>query len=243
MSHKQQIYDKEKIAFNLIVYKKFGKNFEIAVDPDLAIAYKNKKTKTDEDIRELVRAEDIFADTKKGLLSSEQELKEVFGTTKFLEVVKKMLEHGDIQLTSEYREKLRQEKKKKIIQQIHRMAIDPRTGTPHPVTRIENAMNEAKVKIDEFKKAEDQIQDIMHLLKPVIPIKLEMKKFKIHLTVQYASKLIGTLKSYGKIKDEVWLNDGSYSCELEIPAGVQEELIDELNNKTHGSAQIEQTQK
>ncbi|MCF7866157.1 ribosome assembly factor SBDS, partial [Candidatus Woesearchaeota archaeon] len=117
-----------------------------------------------------------------------------------------------------------------------------RTGSPHPVTRIENAMNEAKIKIDEFKKAEDQIQEIMHLLKPIIPIKLETKKYKIHIAVQYASKLIGTLKGYGKVKTETWLNDGSYTCEIEIPAGIQEELMDELNSKTHGSVQIDQIQ-
>ncbi|MCF7872269.1 ribosome assembly factor SBDS [Candidatus Woesearchaeota archaeon] len=238
MSHKQQIYDKEKIQFNLIVYKKFGNNFEIAVDPDLAINYKNKKNKTREDIEELLRAEKIFSDTKKGLEASETELIQAFGTTEIHKIVQKMLEEGDIQLTNEYREHLRQEKRKKIINLIHRQAIDPKTGIPHPQTRIENAMNEAKIKIDEFKKAEDQIQDILHKLKPIIPIKIDQKIFLIQLQVQHASKLINTLKNYGKILKETWSADGSYNCELKIPAGLQEELMDELNNKTHGTVQI-----
>lgn len=235
-----QTYDKEKVTFNLIVYKKHGKHFEIAVDPDLAIEYKNTNKNNKEDLAELLKAEKIFSDTKKGLLASEQELEQVFQTTNFFDIAQTMITDGEIQLTSEHREKLRQEKKNKIVNLIHRQAIDPRTGAPHPVTRIENALAEAKVRIDEFKKAEDQIQDVMRKLKPIIPIKTDQKKYRITLTVNYASKLQGALKSFGKMSKEVWLTDGSFSCELEIPAGIQGEMIDELNGKTRGTVVLEE---
>lgn len=239
MSHRQQIFDKEKVSFNLVIYNKFGKNFEIAVDPDLAIAYKGKKNKDKEDIPEILKAEEVFKDVKKGELASEEDIGQVFKTTNFYDVAQIMLNDGDIQLTSEYREKLRQEKRKAIVQLIHRSAIDPKTGLPHPATRIENAMNEAKVRIDEMKKAEDQIKDILAALKPIIPIKFDTKTFEIHLDVKNASKCLGVLKGFGKIIKENWLADGSYICEIEIPAGLQEEMIDDLNSLTHGTVRIE----
>jgi len=238
MSHKQQIYDKEKVQFNLVKYQKHGKTFELVVDPDLAIAFKEKSEKNVEDMMEVLRAEKIFFDAKKGEFASPESLREVFGTEKFSDVAMKMLKEGEIQLTSEHREKLRAEKRKKIIYLIHRATINPQTNTPHPVTRIENAMDEAKVKIDEFKKAEDQISDILRLLKPIIPIKTEEVIMSITLTVAYASKLQGILKGYGRIENEMWTGD-SYYCKLKIPAGIQEELMDEFNSKTHGTAQIE----
>lgn len=239
MSHKQQIYDKEKVSFNLATYKKHGKDFEVAVEPDLAIKYKQTKNKKREDLEELLRAEQIFSDTKKGELAKEEDLQDVFGTTNFMKIAETILEHGDIQLTAEHREKLRAEKKKKIIEIIHRRAINPQTNTPHPASRIENAMIEAKVKIDEYKKAEDQIQEILSKLKPIIPIKFDNKKFRITLDLKYASKLQGILRNFGDITKETWLSDGSYLCEIEVPAGIQGELIDELNDKTHGSSKIE----
>jgi ribosome maturation protein SDO1 len=49
--------------------------------------------------------------------------------------------------------------------------------------------------------------------------------------------VIADLKSTGKIMDEQWLGDGSYSAILEIPAGVQTELYQKLNAKTKGSAE------
>lgn len=238
MSHKQQIYDKEKVQFNLVKYQKFGKTFELVVDPDLAISFKGKSKKDVDSLIELLRAEKIFSDAKKGEIASPEDLLEVFNTDKFLDIAMIMLEEGEIQLTSEHREKLRQEKKQKIVHLIHRAAINPQTGTPHPVIRIENAMLEAKIKIDEFKRAEDQVNDVLTKLKPIIPIKIEELVLNIKLGMNYASRLHGVLTGYGKIENEVWAGD-SFFCKLKIPAGIQEELFDELNSKTHGTAQIE----
>ena len=33
---------------------------------------------------------------------------------------------------------------------IHRNAVDPKTGLPHPPQRIESAMEEAKIHVDEI---------------------------------------------------------------------------------------------
>ena len=54
----------------------------------------------------------------------------------------------------------KEKKYKKIVNLIHVNAIDPKTGLPHPENRIISAMDEAKVKIDDLKKPEDQINDM-----------------------------------------------------------------------------------
>lgn len=232
--HKENIFDKEKVHFNLVRVQKFGKTFELVVEPDAAIALKNSKIKSDEKIREMLRAEKIFSDAKKGKLADESDLLNVFGTDDFFGIAKKMIEEGEIQLTSEYREKLREEKRKKIMQMIHRICIEPKSGLPHPIIRIENAMEEAKVKIDENKPAEDQISEIVSKLKPIIPIKIDEKTSVLTMPLHYASKLKSTLSSYGQIESEEWLGD-NYICRIRVPAGIYADLLDELNSKTHGS--------
>ncbi|MFA6072752.1 MAG: ribosome assembly factor SBDS [Candidatus Woesearchaeota archaeon] len=235
--HQENIFSKEKVHFNLVKYNKFGKNFELVVDPDLAIAYKMSKLKSEENLREILRAEKIFSDAKKGSSVDEKDLITVFGTSDFFKIARKMVDEGEIQLTAEYREKLREEKRKKIIQLIHRMCIDPRTNLPHPVLRIENAMNEARVKIDEYQKAEDQMQEIISKLKPIIPIKVDEKIVILTMPVHYASKLKGILAGFGTIEKEDWLGD-DFVCRMKIPAGIYMDLIDELNKKTHGSVDV-----
>ena len=67
------------------------------------------------------------------------------------------IKNGEIQLTTEYKNKLRDQKRKQIVNLISRNAVDPSNNLPHPPQRIENALNEAKVKIDEFHTAEEPL--------------------------------------------------------------------------------------
>lgn len=234
---RRQTYDQEKVSFNLIKYSKFGLDFEVVVDPDLAISAKNKLSNSKEDILDLLKAQKIFSDAKKGIVSTEEDVLKVFGTKDVYQIVLKMLKEGEIQLTSEHREKLREEKRRKIITLIHQTTINPQNGIPHPTTRIENAMNEAKVKISEFARAEDQIKEIIQKLKPIIPIKKDDAEIHIKLPLHYGSSLRSLLLKYGDIKAEDWRAD-SFLCTLQIPAGLKQELIDELNNKTKGEVEI-----
>src|SRR4030042_5902954 len=118
--------------------KKDGESFEILVDCDKAISFKKGKG----DIRDVVAAEYIYKDSKKGEKASEHEMEKFFESKNFFRVAEIILKQGEIQLTSEYRNKLREENKRKIIELIHMNAVDSKTGLPHPTVRIENAMNE-----------------------------------------------------------------------------------------------------
>ena len=234
---RRQTYDHEKVSFNLVKYSKFGQEFEVVVDPDLAISAKQKHLESKEDILELLKAQQVFSDAKKGVIAKEEDVQKVFGTQDIYQITLKMLKEGEIQLTAEHREKLREEKRRKIVNLIHRTTIDPKTNIPHPETRIENALAEAKVKISEYAKAEDQLKEIIEKLKPIIPIKKDDFELEIKLPMHHASNLRGFLLKYGEIKHEDWKPSG-FVCKLQIPAGLKQELIDELNNRTRGEVEI-----
>jgi ribosome maturation protein SDO1 len=230
----RQTMDKERVSFNLAKLKKGGVNFEVAVDPDLAIEHKKGKAV---DIKEVIRSEKIFSDVKKGVFAPENKMKELFKTTDTLAVAEIILKEGEIQLTEEYREKVREEKRRKIISTIVRNSIDPRTKLPHPPQRIENAFAEAKIKIDMFKTAEDQIDDIIKKLRPILPINFEKKRILIKFPAEYAGKAYAILSGFAKPEKEEWKNDGSFECEVEIPAGIEPDFYDKLNNATRGNVE------
>ena len=98
-------------------------------------------------------------------------------------------------------------------------------------------MEEARVKIDVFKDAEEQVDDIVHKLKPIIPIKLAMKEIQIKIPAQYTGTAYGVVSKYGKILMDNWLNDGSWLCSVEIPAGIQNDFFDALNRLTQGTVE------
>ncbi|MBN1386141.1 ribosome assembly factor SBDS [Candidatus Woesearchaeota archaeon] len=228
-------FDHEKLKhFNLARLKKGGQVFEIVINPDEAIDYKNRKVK---DLKEVLRSENIFHDAKKGIMASETAMKEIFETEDKLKIADMILQEGEIQLTAEHREKLREAKKKRIITLIARNACDPKTGHPHPPQRIENAIEEAKVKFNEFKSAEDQVNDVVKQIRAVLPIKFEQREIEIRIPPNFAAKSYSILQRFGKLLQQDWKNDGSLLCVIEIPVGLQNDLLDELNQMTHGGVE------
>jgi len=227
------VIDKEKASFNLAKLRKAGNEFEVVIDPEKMIEYRNKKA----DASEVLMYEKVFSDAKKGYEASSELMVSTFNTDSHLEVAKIILDQGEIQFTKEYRDQKRKEKINRILDIITKNAIDPKTGLPHPRNRIESAMEEARVKIDNFKEAEDQVKDIVSELKPILPIKLATKVIQIHIPPKYAGKAYSVVERFGKITQDNWQTDGSWLCLVEIPAGIQNEFFDALNKLTHGSVE------
>lgn len=224
-------YDKEKVTFNLSRLRKGGETFEIVVDPDLAIDFKQGKKI---DIEDILKSEKIFFDAKKGELASEIVMQNIFKSDNPIEIARLILKDGEIQLTAEFRQKLRDEKRNKIISIIAANAIDPRTKLPHPRVRIENAFEQAKIGIAEMQKAEDQIEGIVRKLQPILPISFKKKRMAIRIPGTYAGKAYPLIQSMSSLETEEWLNDGSFACVVSVGAGMAVEMFDKLNSMTHG---------
>lgn len=215
--------------------KKEGISFEILVDCDKAIEFREGKI---DSLNEVLATRDIFSDVKQGERASEEDIRKAFHTTNTIEIAETIIRKGEVQLTTEHKNKLRAEKKKQIASLIHKNAVDPKSGLPHPLARIENAMEEARVKIDEFKAAEEQVQDVISKLREQIPLKIETRELEVLIPSQSAGPAYGTVKRKSKILREEWLGNGDLKLILEIPAGVQESLEDELRKLTKGNFEL-----
>ncbi|MGC9008993.1 MAG: ribosome assembly factor SBDS [Sulfolobales archaeon] len=216
-------------------YESRGKRFEILVDPEKALEYREGKQV---DLGEIVQGEFIFRDVKKGLKASPEELKEVFGTDDTKKIMDIILREGELQLTTEQRRKLIEAKKRMIINYIARSAIDPQTQKPIPPTRIEAAMEQAKVSIDLYRRIEEQAMDIVKAISRVMPIKIARVLIRVKIPKEYASKTINLISKLGEVKKKNFYADGSADVELEIPAGMQGEVLSKIASLTRGEASI-----
>ncbi|MEM5812980.1 MAG: ribosome assembly factor SBDS [Candidatus Aenigmatarchaeota archaeon] len=215
--------------------EKGDKRFEILVDPELAYEYREKKIQNI-DIRKLLAVDNVFKDSKKGMPASKQDLINFFGTDDIEKIAKEIIENGEIQLTTEMRRKKLEAKKMEIAEFIAKNSIDPRTKVAHSVQRILNAMEEAKVHIDIFKKSEEQINDVVKAISSIIPISFEKIKLNIKIPAKHAAKCFGYLKSLNSNIE--WLEDGSLHAFVEIPAGLKTEVFQRINNLTLGENEI-----
>jgi ribosome maturation protein SDO1 len=211
-----------------------GERFEVMVNPEKALEYKLGKQVP---LSQILVYDTIFRDVSKGQRASEEKIKKVFGTTDPLKIVKIILDRGELQLTTEQRRRLIEDKKKQIIAFISKHCVDPRTGLPHPPLRVEQALAQAKVSIDPFRGVEEQAKEVIQALRPILPLRTELALLEVKIPPQYAPATYGALKSFGTIKREQWLSDGSLLAVIEIPAGLQVNFLEKLGNLTKGTAQ------
>ena len=213
-----------------------GEKFEILVKPDPALEYKMGKKK---DISAILVSDEIYTDSGKGTKPSTEKLLKAFKTEDQTEIAQIIMQKGDLNLTTDQRRKMVEEKKKQIVTFIAKTYVDPKTHLPHPPLRIEQAMKDGRVSVDPQKNVEEQVQDIVDKLRSIIALKTESLQLEITIPAQYASQSYAVLKSVGSLKSEEWQNNGSLKAILEIPAAARPNVIDRLGSITKGSASVE----
>jgi ribosome maturation protein SDO1 len=211
--------------------------FELLVKPDQALEYKLGKRS---DLSSVLISDEIYSDANKGSRVSSDKLNKHFKTTNTNEIIKQILSRGELNLTTDQRRKMVEEKRKQIIQYINKNYVDPKTKLPHPIQRIENALENVRVVIDPFKKAEDQIKTVVDSLRKILPLASEMLQLNIIIPRSFASNSINFIKSSGPLISEQWLSDGSLKVKIEINAGIRGNFLDRLGSLTKGSAQVKE---
>ncbi|MBS7608561.1 MAG: ribosome assembly factor SBDS [Candidatus Bathyarchaeia archaeon] len=213
---------------------KGNEHFEVLVKPDKALDYRMGKTSA---ITEVLVTETIFSDASKGTKVSEEALRKAFGTTDPLKIADIIIKKGTLQLTTEQRRKMIEEKRRQIIAFISKNCVDPRTNLPHPPMRIEQALEQIHYSIDPFKPTEEQAREVVKLLRQVLPLKMEQVSVSVHVPAEYAAKAYGTIKAMGTIKREEWRADGSWHGILEMPAGLYGPFLEKIGEVTRGNAE------
>ena len=217
----------------------YGETFEILLDPAAMNLIKAGK---EIDLLEYLAVEDVFNNASKGTRPTEEIILKAFGTTDIKEIAQKIISKGEVQITAEQRKEMLQAKKKQIVAYIAANAINPQTKLPHPPLRIELALDEAKFHTDPFKPVDKQVEEAMHLLRPILPIRFEKTKVAVRLKGDDYGRCYDDLIHFGIVEKEEWQADGSWIGLMEIPAGLITELTSKLNSKTKGNAAVKAIQ-
>ena len=214
--------------------RKDGFTFEVLVDCDQALLFREGKATLDD----ALATNDVFSDVKKGFHAAIKDMEKVFGTTDNRVISSEIVSRGEIHLTSEHRARLRERTRNRLVYLIHRNTINPQTKTPHPHDRIMRAFEEGRVRIDEFRSAEEQFDAVLNQLRPILPVRVEEWEVEVVLPVNHAARLYSVLSRYGRLLKDEWQNDGSLLAVLFMPAGLYESFETEINNETHGEASL-----
>ena len=215
-------------------YETGGNRFEILIDPKSAQSYREG----DEiDWEDAIAADGVWSDSAKGDRAPDILVNDAFGTTELIEIYKKILTEGTIQLTAQQRKEMVDQKKKQIIAHIVANAMNPQTGGPHPPQRIENAIEEARFSVDPIETIEQQVEKLIKSIKPLIPISFEKIRVAVKIRAIHVGKCYGQISSLANIQSEEYQKDGSWIGMLEMSAASFVKLEDVLGSLTKGTAE------
>ncbi|QLG27228.1 ribosome assembly factor SBDS [Halorarum halophilum] len=213
-----------------------GARFEVLIDPDAALAI--KRGEFEGDLEDVIAAEDVFENASRGDRPAEEDVEEVFGTTDPLEIIPEVVKRGDIQITAEQRREMTEQKRKQLVNTIVRNAVNPQMDdAPHPPERIERALEEAGFNIDPMEPVENQVDEALELLRPVIPIRFDEVTIAAQLPAEYAGSGQAKVREFGDLEREEWQADGSWVGVVTFPAGLQNDFYDLVNEVSSGEAE------
>jgi ribosome maturation protein SDO1 len=211
-----------------------GQRFEIVVDPHNAWLARQGE---DISIEEIVEGYTVFENFSKGLKADKETLIDILGVSSDKEIATKILERGELQLTQEQRKQFLKEKRDEIIDFLVKHAVNPKTKSPHPESRIEKAMDDAGVKIERKEPAPDQARRIIKEIQRIIPIQIEIAKIECIVPPKDTGKLYGFIQGSGDVVKESWGKDGSLTMIVQVPAGMVATILEDLSDKSKGRVQ------
>ena len=213
----------QKVFTNISIVKlKLGKSrFELACYPNKVQDYRDKKEK---DINEVLQAQEIFRDAIKGDLVPRKQLKEVFPKMSYQEIIKLILDKGDIQTGEKEREKGTANFKRYISNIIVQKTYNTDNGLPFPQDIITQALDNINFNYNEKENEKKQaLKAIKELIsKKVLPIERKLIQLKISLK-KIDNEDNPILKEKEKL-DEFTKNLIQYLTEIEA------EMIEKVTN-------------
>lgn len=211
---------------------KQGKHYEILIDVEEALKVK----KNVGSINSALVNDVVFHNMKAGLRASSSDLIEAFGTEDPYVIAEKIIKSGEINMPEEMVSKDHEMKLKQVVDFLSKNAVDA-NGRPYTPERIKKALEEAHINVKN-KPIESQISEILDQIRPILPIKIEVKKIRITIPAQHTGKAYGVVAPFKE--DEDWLSNGDLVVTLAMPAGLVLDFYDKLNGVTHGSAFAEE---
>jgi len=218
-----------------VKYKKAGENFELLVDFDKLNDYKKNQETTQ--IFDVLADDKVFKDQKKGELASKNELEKHFKTTNQNQILKTILLEGECQIPTAYKNKLREEKKRQVINYISENATNPQTKGKYARTMIESEIAKIKYNYEINKDYLPQANNILKQLKKTMPIGITKSKIQMRIPGIHCGNFYGNFRQQGKILKEKYDENGNLCLEMEISDSIIDRVIDDIKKKSNNEAE------
>jgi ribosome maturation protein SDO1 len=218
----------------LVRLKKGKTTFEVLTKDGQVTKYRDKQLKSLDDV---LVSDDVWTNVSKGQKASKDQLLAAFETDDPKVILEQIVQKGEQQLSANERKDMLEHKRAEIIAYIHKNFVDPAKGTPIPLTRIENAMEQVKPRIDIDQPADRQVTGMMDKLVVVLPLRKGNSTITgvVSVPQKFLGAASGAVRKHGTVIAETFGSDGA---KWTVEVHSYDALIRDLARATKGEYQF-----
>lgn len=217
-----------------------GKRFELACYRNKVVNWRNK---VETDINEVLQIATIFQNVSKGVLANKKDVVKAFGTEDETEVIKLILEKGELQVSDKERKALYDSLFRDVATIISEKCVNPTSNRPYTVSMIENAMREVHFSLNPNKAAKVQALELVPRLKEVMPITRARMMLRVAANISHAQQVREAMEGLGIDHFEKDSSaDGArdeYTLEFLIDPGLFRGVEEAIQECTGGAGRVE----
>ncbi|KAG9392181.1 Ribosome maturation protein SBDS [Carpediemonas membranifera] len=176
---------------------------------------------------DILIVDDIFTNAQNGDLANVAELEAAFNTSNKAEMLEVILQKGHAPLTTAERAQVVKEKREQILGYIQRYFVSPVNGLPHPMTRIEAAVESTKCRFDHEKPTDVQRDAVLKKLQGILPLRKMEMEIELRIPTGKMGSVSGIIYSTGQVKNESW-KGGEWEGTVTIVPGEYDSFIGKL---------------
>ncbi|KAH0789469.1 ribosome assembly factor SBDS [Histomonas meleagridis] len=179
--------------YQIVHFQKNGVKVEIIAIPGMVSKYREGLCSLEDAIID----GKIYTSASKGNIVSKTDLEKIgINGRELLELIMKTGKYG---LTAQEKKDKIETKKLQVINFIHQNFIEPTTKKPHPVSRIESALQEIKAKYDIDKSAERIVRSLLPKLTTIIRLSEHQIECIIVIPNKWLGKIINVCYNMGNV--------------------------------------------
>jgi len=220
----------------LIKYRVSNKKFEIACYRNKAINFRNG---IETDPEEVLQTDVIYTNAQQGEQAGKEELEKYFPNTKFRDIVKTILEKGDLQITDKEREHQTELLFKDIANIIAERCCHPDSKRPFSFDSIQAAMKKIHFPVKLDQAAKKQASDCIKKLQEKFIIAKADMKIQLIVSQEKKEDLLTELQNILVVPTDQFEETGKWHMICMIEPAKYRTIEDILKNKLQdGSMEV-----
>jgi ribosome maturation protein SDO1 len=218
----------------LVRLKKGKTTFEVLTKDGQVTKYRDKLVRS---LDEVLVSDDVWTNVSKGQKASKDQLLAAFETDDEKAILEQILQKGEQQLSANERKDMLEHKRAEIVAFIHKNFVDPAKNTPIPLTRIENALEQVRPRIDMDEPADRQVTRMMAKLVTVLPLRKGNSSITgvVSVPQKFLGATSGVVRKHGTVIAETFGSDGA---KWTVEVHSYDALVRDLARVTKGEYQF-----